>query len=174
MRDGRPVLYVSARIGKNGKPMRFLKFRTMVRGADREKESLLPFNSRSDGPLFKMKNDPRVTATGGLLRRYSLDEFPQFLNVLLGSMSLVDRDPACPEEVAEYREGDYLRLECMPGIVGLPQVSGSGTTMGFREWVDLDLAYRRGWSLALDMNIIVKTVSLFFRDLFSGRGSDHF
>jgi lipopolysaccharide/colanic/teichoic acid biosynthesis glycosyltransferase len=94
--------------------------------------------------------------------------------VLLGSMSLVGPRPHLPEEVAEYREGDYLRLECMPGIVGLPQVSGSGITMGFREWVDLDLDYRRGWSIALDMSIIVKTAAMFFRGFFSGRGSGHF
>ena len=174
LREGPPVLYISARIGKNGRQIRFLKFRTMVRGADKEKETLLPFNARRDGPLFKMKNDPRVTGIGGLLRRYSVDEFPQFLNVLLGSMSLVGPRPHLPQEVAEYRDGDYLRLECMPGIVGLPQVSRNGTTMGFREWVDLDLVYRREWSLALDLNIIARTLSLFFRGLFSGRGSDHF
>jgi lipopolysaccharide/colanic/teichoic acid biosynthesis glycosyltransferase len=174
IRDGLPVLYVSTRIGKNGKSIRFFKFRTMIRDAEKEKEKLLAFNARGDGPLFKMRNDPRVTRTGGLLRRYSLDEFPQFLNVLLGTMSLVGPRPHLPEEVTEYREGDYLRLECMPGIVGLPQVSGSNTTMGFREWVDLDLAYRRQWSLALDMTIIVKTVSQFFRGLFSSRGIDHY
>jgi exopolysaccharide biosynthesis polyprenyl glycosylphosphotransferase len=174
LQDGLPVFYVSSRVGKNGRRIRFLKFRTMVRDADMQKEKLLPFNARSDGPLFKMKNDPRVTAIGGVLRRYSLDELPQFLNVLLGSMSLVGPRPHLPQEVAQYREGDYLRLECMPGIVGLPQVSPRNTTMGFREWVDLDLSYRRGWSLALDMGIILKTASLFLRALFSRPGSDHY
>lgn len=172
--DGPPVFYVSARIGKNGKPMRFLKFRTMIRNAEQGKGKLLAFNARSDGPLFKMKNDPRVTPTGRLLRRYSLDEVPQFLNVLLGTMSLVGPRPHLPSEVAEYRESDYLRLECMPGIVGLPQVSKRSFTMGFREWVDLDLSYRRNWSLSLDLGIIKKTVSLVFRGLFSRRGSSHY
>ena len=172
--DGVPVLYVSSRVGKNGKPMRFFKFRTMVRDAEREKEKLRPFNARGDGPLFKMRNDPRVTGLGAVLRRYSLDEFPQFLNVLLGTMSLVGPRPHLPQEVSQYREGDYLRIECMPGIVGLPQVSERNTTMGFREWIDLDLSYRRGWSIGLDVSIMMKTVSLFCRGLFSRRGPDHY
>jgi lipopolysaccharide/colanic/teichoic acid biosynthesis glycosyltransferase len=174
IQDGSPVFYVSSRIGKNGRPIRFLKFRTMRRGAENEKEKLLAFNTRRDGPLFKMKNDPRVTAIGGFLRRYSLDEFPQFLNVLLGTLSLVGPRPHLPEEVAQYREGDYLRLECMPGIVGLPQVSGRSTSIGFREWVDLDLFYRSRWSLALDVGIMMKTVSMFFRSLFAGPSPDHY
>jgi lipopolysaccharide/colanic/teichoic acid biosynthesis glycosyltransferase len=172
--DGFPVFYVSTRVGKNGKPIRFFKFRTMIRDAEKEKSKLLSFNARSDGPLFKMKNDPRVTKIGGVLRKHSLDEFPQFLNVLLGAMSLVGPRPHLPQEVAEYREADYLRLECMPGIVGLPQVSGRIATMGFREWVDLDLTYRRGWSIGLDMEIIAKTISIFFRGLFSRCGPDHY
>jgi len=173
IQDGAPVFFVSTRIGKNGRPIRFLKFRTMRRGAENEKEKLLAFNTRRDGPLFKMKNDPRVTAIGGFLRRYSLDEFPQFLNVLLGTLSLVGPRPHLPQEVAEYREGDYLRLECMPGIVGLPQVSERSTTIGFREWVDLDLLYRSRWSLALDVSIMMKTLSMFFRSLLA-RGPDHY
>ncbi len=174
VQDGLPVFYVSTRVGKNGKPIRFFKFRTMIREAEKEKPRLLSFNTRTDGPLFKMKNDPRVTRIGGVLRQYSLDEFPQFLNVLLGAMSLVGPRPHLPQEVAEYREGDYLRLECMPGIVGLPQVSGSFATMGFREWVDLDLTYRRSWSIGLDMEIIAKTFRIFFRGLFSRRGPDYY
>ena len=172
--DGFPVLYVSTRIGKNGSPIRFFKFRSMVRDADREKERLLAFNARADGPLFKMRNDPRVTPVGALLRRYSLDEFPQFLNVLLGTMSLVGPRPHLPQEVAQYGDGDYLRLECMPGIVGLPQVSGRNTTIGFREWVDLDLAYRRQWSLALDLGIMGKTIRQFIEGLVSGPDAGHY
>jgi exopolysaccharide biosynthesis polyprenyl glycosylphosphotransferase len=172
--DGPPVLYASTRVGKNGRTIRFLKFRTMIHDADMEKEKLLPFNARGEGPLFKMRNDPRVTPIGALLRKYSLDEFPQFLNVLLGTMSLVGPRPHLPHEVAQYGEGDYPRLECMPGIVGLPQVSGRNTTMGFREWVDLDLAYRRRWSLALDITIMAKTVRIFFRALLSRGASDHY
>lgn len=174
IREGPPVFYVSTRVGKNGKPMRFFKFRTMVREAEREKPKLLSFNLRTDGPLFKMKNDPRVTGTGRILRKYSLDEFPQFLNVLLGTMSLVGPRPHLPQEVAEYRDGDYLRLECMPGIVGLPQVSRRIATMGFREWVDLDLAYRSAWSIGLDLEILAKTVNIFFRGLLSRSGPDYY
>jgi exopolysaccharide biosynthesis polyprenyl glycosylphosphotransferase len=172
--DGGPVFYVSTRIGKNGRPMRFLKFRTMIRDADKAKEKLLPFNVRADGPLFKMKNDPRVTRVGLLLRRYSFDEFPQFLNVLSGSLSLVGPRPHLPQEVRAYRDSDYLRLECMPGIVGLPQVSGRSATMGFREWVDLDLSYRQSWSLALDVSIIVRTLRVFFGALFARPSSGHY
>ncbi len=172
--DGPPVFYISTRVGKNGRPIRFFKFRTMIRGAEKEKTKLLSFNARADGPLFKMKNDPRVTRIGSILRRYSLDEFPQLLNVLLGTMSLVGPRPHLPQEVAEYREGDYLRLECMPGIVGLPQVSGRNATMGFREWVDLDLAYRRTWSISLDMEIIANTISIFFRGFLARSGPDFY
>ncbi len=172
--DGRPIFYVSTRIGKNGRPMRFLKFRTMVRDAEQAREKLLAFNARSDGPLFKMRNDPRVTRVGLLLRRYGLDEFPQLLNVLAGSLSLTGPRPHLPREVAAYREGDYLRLECMPGIVGLPQVSGRSSTIGFREWVDLDLSYRRHWSLAVDAGIMLKTARQFLRGLFSPPSGEHY
>jgi lipopolysaccharide/colanic/teichoic acid biosynthesis glycosyltransferase len=172
--DGGPVFYVSVRVGKNGRPISFLKFRTMVRDAETQKDGLLLHNARADGPLFKMKNDPRVTRTGRFLRRYSFDEFPQLLNVLAGSMSIIGPRPHLPHEVAAYRDGDYLRLECMPGIVGLPQVSGRSATMGFREWVDLDLSYRRSWSLALDAAIMAGTLRVFFRGLLSRPSSGHY
>lgn len=172
--DGGPVFYVSTRVGKNGRPISFLKFRTMVRDADRQRERLLAYNARADGPLFKMKDDPRVTRVGLLLRRYSFDEFPQLLNVLAGSMSIVGPRPHLPHEVAAYRDGDHLRLECMPGIVGLPQVSGRSATMGFREWVDLDLSYRRSWSLALDASIMAGTLRVFFTGLFARPSSGHY
>ena len=161
--DGGPIFYVSTRIGKNGRAMRFYKFRTMIRKAEEEKQKLLPFNARADGPFFKMKNDPRVTRVGRLLRRYSLDEFPQVLNVLVGTMSLVGPRPQLPEEVAAYHGSDYLRLECMPGIVGLPQITGRNT-MSFRESVDLDLAYRKNWSLAGDAKIIARTLKMILID----------
>jgi exopolysaccharide biosynthesis polyprenyl glycosylphosphotransferase len=157
--DGGPVFYTSRRIGKNGKPMRFYKFRTMSVGADAQKRNLLSYNERSDGPLFKMSDDPRVTTIGKLLRWNNLDELPQILNVLVGNMSLIGPRPHLPEEVSNYAEEDYLRLECMPGIVGLPQVSGPNT-MRFRKSVDLDLEYRRKWSLALDLKIIGKTAKM--------------
>jgi exopolysaccharide biosynthesis polyprenyl glycosylphosphotransferase len=159
LEDGGPVFYTATRVGKNGKPIRFYKFRTMTVDADEKKQMLLEFNERSDGPLFKMKNDPRVTNVGQFLRRYSLDEFPQLFNVILGNMSLIGPRPHLPQEVAEYEGSDYLRLECIPGIVGLPQIAGRNT-MGFKEWVNLDLKYRKNWSLALDLKIMVKTVKI--------------
>jgi exopolysaccharide biosynthesis polyprenyl glycosylphosphotransferase len=159
LEDGGPVFYTTTRIGKNGRPIRFYKFRSMVVDAERLKPALLRFNLRSDGPLFKMRNDPRVTRVGRILRKHSLDEFPQMLNVLLGNMSLVGPRPHLPEEVAQYQDGDYLRLECIPGIVCLPQLAGRDT-LGFKEWVELDLEYRRSWSLVLDLRIIVRTARL--------------
>ena len=159
LEDGGPVFYTTTRIGKDGRSIRFFKFRTMVVDADKQKQRLLRFNQRGDGPLFKMKNDPRVTRVGRILRNRSLDEFPQMLNVLLGNMSLVGPRPHLPEEVGEYKEGDYLRLECIPGIVCLPQVAGRNT-LGFKEWVCLDLKYRRTWSLAQDFKIMAQTAKL--------------
>jgi lipopolysaccharide/colanic/teichoic acid biosynthesis glycosyltransferase len=159
LEDGGPVLYVSTRIGKNGKPLRFYKFRTMIVNAEKQKTRLLPLNERPDGPLFKMAKDPRVTRVGRVLRKHNLDELPQLLNVWLGNLSLVGPRPHLPEEVAAYQGKDYLRLECMPGIVGLPQLVGS-KMIGFREWVELDLKYRKNWSFELDLRIIWKAVKL--------------
>ena len=159
LEDNGPVFYTATRIGKNARPIRFYKFRTMVVGADRQVSGLLQYNQRGGGPLFKMRDDPRVTRVGRFLRMHSLDEFPQLINVLQGNMSLVGPRPHLPEEVAAYSGDDYLRLECIPGIVCLPQVVG-GDTLGFREWMSLDLEYRRTWSLAEDMRIIVKTVRI--------------
>ncbi len=157
--DGGPALYVSTRVGKDGRPIRFYKFRTMVVGADARKAQLLPYNERGDGPLFKMRRSPRVTRVGAVLRRLSMDEVPQLLNVLLGNMSLTGPRPQLPEEVACYEDSDYLRLECMPGIVGLPQVTGRDT-LGFREWMDLDLRYRREWSVVLDVKIALRALRI--------------
>ncbi len=167
--DGGPAFYISTRIGKNGKPIRFYKFRTMIVNAEKEKQKLLKYNERSDGPLFKIKDDPRFTRVGRILRKYSLDEFPQLFNVFIGNMSLVGPRPHLPEEVAEYKDSDYLRLECMPGIVGLPQIIGRNT-LGFREWVYLDLKYRKNWSLLLDLKIMFKTVKLLLAPFIDGKG----
>ena len=170
LEDGGPVFYTTRRIGKNGQPIRFYKFRTMVAGADRLKTRLLRYNERRDGPLFKMKNDPRITQVGRILRKHSLDEFPQLLNVLQGSMSLVGPRPHLPEEVAAYQDSDYLRLECIPGIVGLPQIAGRNT-LGFKEWVSLDLKYRRTWSLVQDFKIIAQTARIILSPFLKPRGA---
>jgi len=157
--DDGPVLYISDRVGKNAKLLRFFKFRTMILNAKKIKHMLLKFNERADGPLFKMKNDPRITRVGKTLRKYSIDEIPQLFNVFLGNLSLIGPRPHLPEEVAEYKNTDYLRLECMPGIVCLPQIR-ERNSLTFRQWVDLDLEYRMNWSLALDFKIMLKTIKV--------------
>lgn len=157
--DGRPVFYKSKRVGIHGRKINFLKFRTMVKNAEALKKDLLAFNERPDGPLFKMRNDPRETRIGRLMRKFSLDEFPQFFNVLRGDMSLIGPRPHLPEEVAEYSDRDFLRLECIPGIACLPQIQGRDT-IGFREWVDLDLEYRKKWSPVYDMKIMGKIIKV--------------
>jgi len=151
--DGGPVFYVSTRVGIHGKHIRFVKFRSMVMDAEKRKAELLALNERPDGPLFKLKDDPRVTRIGRVLRKTSLDEIPQFWNVLRGDMSLIGPRPHLPSEVACYSDIDNLRLECIPGIACLPQVRGRDD-IGFREWVDLDLEYRRDWTLGYDMKIL--------------------
>jgi len=167
LEDRGPVFYLSERIGKNGRPIKFFKFRTMVIDAEKKKAELLRYNERKDGPLFKMRNDPRITRVGRILRKYNLDEVPQFLNVLIGNMSIIGPRPHLPEEVKAYKGTDYLRLECMPGIVCLPQVSGRKDTLGFREWVDYDLKYRRDWSNQLDLKIMAQAGRVILEPMFS-------
>jgi lipopolysaccharide/colanic/teichoic acid biosynthesis glycosyltransferase len=168
LEDGGPIFYVSRRIGKDGRTIRFFKFRSMVVDAEAKKRELLQFNERKDGPLFKMRDDPRITRVGRILRKLSLDEVPQLYNVLLGHMSLVGPRPHLPEEVAEYSDRDYLRLECMPGVVGLPQICGRNS-LGFREWIDYDLQYRKEWTVFLDLKIICKAVSVMLSPLFASK-----
>ncbi len=130
--------------------------------------AVLKHNERNDGPLFKMRNDPRITKVGKILRRYSLDEVPQLINVLKGDMSIVGPRPHLPQEVEAYQGSDYLRLDCMPGIVCLPQIYGRNY-ISFREWVDYDLHYRHNWSVILDLKIMIKTVRLILESFFSKR-----
>jgi len=163
--DGGPVFYISRRVGIHGKTIPFYKFRSMVLNADALKKDLLALNERPDGPLFKLTNDPRVTRIGRFMRRTSLDEIPQFLNVLKGDMSIVGPRPHLPEEVAAYSDRDLLRLECIPGIFCLPQIHGRNS-LGFREWVDLDLEYRKNWTLAFDLRIMYRTVRVVLQPFF--------
>ena len=164
--DFGPVFYISQRVGKDGQIIPFFKFRSMHKNAEQMKVQLLSLNERKgDGPLFKMKNDPRVTRIGRFLRRTSLDEFPQFMNVLLGHLSIVGPRPHLQEEVACYVGKDFMRLECMPGITCLPQLRDRDK-MGFHEWVNFDLYYRKHWSLTLDLFIFWKTGLLFLRSFF--------
>jgi exopolysaccharide biosynthesis polyprenyl glycosylphosphotransferase len=158
LEDGLPVLYVSRRIGEHGRrKIAMLKFRSMVRGADDQKQSLAAKNDRRDGPLFKVRHDPRVTRIGRVLRRFDLDEFPQLLNVLLGQMSLVGPRPHLPEEVHRYSAFQRRVFAVKPGMTGLAQVSGR-SSLSFEEEVALDLRYIEEWSPLLDLWILWRTI----------------
>ncbi len=157
LESGWPVLYFSKRIGQQGKRLiHVLKFRSMRQTADQEKETLLPFNHRRDGPLFKMKDDPRITPFGKFLRRWSLDEMPQLINVLKGEMSLVGPRPHLSQEVALYSPEQRRVFAVKPGITGLAQISGR-SDLSFEEEVRLDLKYIEEWSLLFDVWILWRT-----------------
>lgn len=151
-----PVLFRQERVGRRGERFVIHKFRTMVVDAEDLLDSLRARNEAS-GPLFKLRDDPRVTPVGGFLRRWSLDELPQLLDVVLGRMSLVGPRPALPKEVAEYEPWHLGRLEAKPGLTGLWQVSGR-SDRSFDDYVRLDLFYLENWSLAYDLFIIGKTM----------------
>jgi lipopolysaccharide/colanic/teichoic acid biosynthesis glycosyltransferase len=150
-----PVLYRQTRIGRNGRPFEMIKFRTMVKNADSRKRELLQLNE-TEG-LFKIANDPRVTSVGRLLRRSSLDELPQFWNVIRGEMSLVGPRPLVPEDDANVVGWQRLRLTFSPGITGLWQILGA-TRAPLEEMVKLDYLYATTWSLWEDVKIILRTV----------------
>jgi exopolysaccharide biosynthesis polyprenyl glycosylphosphotransferase len=160
-----PVIYRQERIGLRGRPFTLLKFRTMVADADQLLDTLRERNE-ADGPLFKLRHDPRVTRVGRVLRRYSIDELPQLVNVLKGEMSLVGPRPPLAAEVAMYEEWQFDRLEVRPGITGLWQVSGR-SELSFEDYVRLDLFYVENWSIAYDLFILSKTIPL----LVSARGA---
>jgi exopolysaccharide biosynthesis polyprenyl glycosylphosphotransferase len=151
-----PVLFRQRRVGQRGRPFTILKFRTMSVDAEQKLDELRDLNE-ADGPLFKLKHDPRVTRIGGWLRRWSLDELPQLVNVLRGEMSMVGPRPPLPEEVSEYQDWQFDRLEVQPGVTGLWQVSGR-SNLSFDEYVRLDLFYIENWSLAYDLFIVAKTI----------------
>lgn len=159
-----PVFYISERVGRNGRRFPCFKFRTMVTDAERQQWRMLHLNER-DGVLFKIAKDPRVTRVGRFLRRYSLDELPQFLNVLRGEMSVVGPRPPVASEVREYNPNHLRRLAVLPGITGLWQTQGRHDP-SFESYVSLDLAYIENWSLGLDLKIIAQTV----RVVISGEG----
>ncbi len=156
-----PVLFRQRRCGRNGRTFEFYKFRTMVDGAEGMKADLLHLNE-VDGPVFKMRNDPRVTWVGRWLRRASIDEVPNLINVVQGHMSVVGPRPPVPQEVALYRPRDLQRLSVKPGLTCLWQVSGR-STVGFDQWMELDLAYIRSRSFWLDLMIVVRTVPAVLR-----------
>ena len=159
--DGGPVFYLSERIGLDGVPFQMIKFRTMVVGADRQLASLAHL-SDSDGALFKMRQDPRITPVGRLLRRYSIDELPQFINVLRGEMSVVGPRPPLACEVDAYDARVRRRLLVRPGITGLWQISGR-SDLSWEDSVRLDLSYVENWSMLADFAIAAGTLGAVVR-----------
>jgi exopolysaccharide biosynthesis polyprenyl glycosylphosphotransferase len=151
-----PVFFVQKRSGRNNRPFSCVKFRTMVVGAEAHLAELRARNEIS-GPVFKLRDDPRLTRVGRVLRKYSIDELPQLLNVLVGQMSLVGPRPPIPQEVRSYEPDQVRRLSVRPGITGLWQVSGRNR-IAFEDWVRLDLQYIDEWSLWLDLQILVATI----------------
>lgn len=151
-----PVFFRQVRVGKNGRPFRMFKFRSMRADAEERLESLRARNEAS-GPVFKMRNDPRVTRVGAFIRRHSIDELPQFLNVLSGEMSVVGPRPPVPAEVRQYERWQRRRLSVKPGITCTWQVSGR-SDITFDRWMELDLAYIDSWSLWRDVQICFQTI----------------
>ncbi|WP_414601713.1 sugar transferase [Limosilactobacillus reuteri] len=156
--DHGPIFYKQVRVGKNGKTFKMYKFRSMFINADKMLDKLKEQND-VDGPMFKMKDDPRVTKIGHFIRKHSLDELPQFFNVLKGDMSLVGPRPPLPSEVEEYSEYDKQRLFVIPGCTGLWQAT-ERNEVGFNEMVQLDIQYIQRASFTFDLWIIWKTVGI--------------
>lgn len=151
-----PVFYRSTRVGRGGRPFTFYKLRSMVKDADLKRRNLAHMNE-ADGPVFKIARDPRITGIGRFMRSTSLDEVPQFWNILKGDMSLVGPRPPIPEEVAQYEPWQLRRLDVLPGLTCLWQISGR-SRIGFQEWMRLDLEYIRHQSFRLDLKILLRTI----------------
>jgi lipopolysaccharide/colanic/teichoic acid biosynthesis glycosyltransferase len=156
-----PILYSQIRCGVQGQTFRIWKFRSMVNNADALKKNLASQNQAS-GHIFKIKDDPRITRVGRILRKTSLDEFPQFLNVLFGEMSLVGTRPPSLDEVANYDRHHWQRLAVKPGITGEWQVNGRSSVTDFEDIVQMDLDYQAKWSVIYDLKLLVKTVLVVF------------
>lgn len=157
LEDRRPVFYVQQRVGKDGRLFGMFKFRSMITDAEKLKESLLGENESGDGVIFKMKNDPRITRTGGFIRKFSIDELPQLFNVLKGDMSLVGPRPPLPQEVKLYEPEERKRLHVTPGITCIWQVSGR-SDIPFKQQVGLDMEYIKSRSLLTDIKLLLKTI----------------
>ncbi|HAX75148.1 MAG TPA: sugar transferase [Cyanobacteria bacterium UBA11372] len=157
-----PILYAQKRCGLYGKPFKIRKFRTMIVNADKL-QSLV--QNEAKGPIFKNHNDPRVTRVGRFLRRTSLDELPQFWNVLMGEMSLVGTRPPTLDEVENYSKHHWQRLDVKPGITGEWQVRGRSSVKDFEKVVELDLRYQRRWSFWYDLAIICQTLYVVIREV---------
>ncbi len=153
--DPGDIFYSQMRCGFDGQPFRIWKFRSMVANAEQKKHLV---ENKAKGHIFKNEHDPRITKVGGFLRRTSLDEFPQFWNVLKGEMSLVGTRPPTLAEVAMYEDHHFQRLKVKPGITGEWQVKGRSSILDFEDIVRLDLNYQQRWSLFYDLNLILSTI----------------
>lgn len=158
-----PVLFVQDRVGQAGRVFPMFKFRTMTDGADQAKTDLMHLNESGDPRLFKIANDPRVTRAGEFLRRWSIDEVPQLLNVLRGTMSLVGPRPFFASDLRDYDDHHFVRLTVKPGMTGLWQVRGRSSIVDFEEVVELDREYIQNWSVLLDLRILVGTLPAVLR-----------
>lgn len=155
-----PILFSQKRIGKDGKSFVMYKFRTMYDGADKDKRLFQEMNEL-DGPVFKIKNDPRVTSIGRWMRKYSIDELPQLINILLGDMSIVGPRPPVPEEVRKYDERHFIRLKATPGLTCSWQISSRDMT--FDKWVEMDAEYIENISATRDLSLILGTVKFILK-----------
>lgn len=155
------VFFLQERVGRNQRRFKMIKFRSMVTDAEQKREALMELNE-ADGPVFKIRNDPRVTRIGRFIRKYSIDELPQLVNVLFGEMSLVGPRPLPPSEIEHQSWNQRRRLSVKPGMTGLWQVSGR-SDLSFKEWVNLDLKYIDSWSILLDVWILLKTAVVVVR-----------
>lgn len=155
-----PVLYSQVRCGWRGRQFRIWKFRSMVANAEQLKHTI---KNQASGHIFKNDNDPRITRVGRFLRRTSLDELPQFWNVLLGDMSLVGTRPPTVDEVKKYNNRHWRRLEVKPGITGEWQANGRSSVTNFEKIVSMDLRYQRRWSITYDIKLILKTIQAVLR-----------
>jgi lipopolysaccharide/colanic/teichoic acid biosynthesis glycosyltransferase len=156
LHDGGPILYRHTRVGRGGRHFSLYKLRTMCVGAE-DKQGELEAHNEQDGPVFKMREDPRITSLGRLLRKYSLDELPQLFNVLRGDMSLVGPRPPTPDEVRQYDWWQRRRLSIRPGLTCIWQVWGRNA-VSFDRWMEMDLYYIDNWSLWMDMKLLLRTM----------------
>ena len=161
-KDGGPAIFAQKRVGKNGRYFKFYKFRSMYVDAEERKKELMAQNTMKGG-MFKMDNDPRITPIGRFIRKSSLDELPQFYNVLKGDMSLVGTRPPTVDEYEQYTPEQKRRLSFKPGITGLWQVSGRSEITDFDEVVRLDVSYIDGWTIWSDIKILLKTIKVVFK-----------
>lgn len=158
---GASPIFSQKRVGRDGKEFTFLKFRSMVPNAEQKLAEVL-YRNEMDGPVFKIKDDPRITRVGKFIRKTSIDELPQLINILKGDMSIVGPRPALPREVAKYTEYERQRLIVMPGLTCFWQIQPNRNSLSFDEWMELDMKYVRERSFLVDWKIIFGTVSAVF------------